>query len=124
KHPTVISETSLPTLLPISDSKRLGCAVCWDCKGTNLSGAARARDRAIFTWRPDRYVCSDCRGKSLTQSRSAVLHREPTRRWWKSRHEGRGARGLRRLHHHGCQHELHRQSQPIPENSLRPVQGF
>src|SRR4029077_12234999 len=124
-YTTGVTYGSSTTPISFSDGRRRSCVcLCEVCYRASLSGATRARDRAVFARRPNRCFCTDRRRKSFAQSRSAVLRREPTGRRCTSWHGSRSPSTLRWLHHDGREHELHRQSQPLSENSVRPAQGF
>jgi hypothetical protein len=95
-----------------------------------IAGSARAQIypakpvRAICRRRADRCLRATDRAVSFTGAWPAILCGESTGRGRKSRH-GRGRpSGPRRLRNHDCQHELRRRSQPLCENSLRPIEGF
>ena len=97
---------------------------CRGVIGGKLPGQAGARRGRVPRRRTDRRHCPHRRPEADRQSRPAILRREHRRR--RRQHRGRPgrARDAGRLHHHGHQHRLRRQSQPLRQGAVRSDQGF
>ena len=74
--------------------------------------------------RPDRRHRAPRGATAFRQSRPAVLCREHRRRGRQHRVRSGRARDSRRLYHHGDQHGLHGEPQPLRQGAVRSDQGF
>ena len=103
---------------------RCCCPVVAAIFGAGLSEPAGARGGRVSSGRSDRRHRAYRGAEALRQSRPAVLCREHRRRGRQHRGRPGRARHPRRLHHHGDQHRLRGEPQPLCQGAVRSGEGF